>query len=83
MPRKGQDEPFDISGLVGALFYVFMLHMLLPVFTSVLNDVTSHIDNVVTHFALWQTIVFEKEKRIREMMKMVRSAIVMQVGIVH
>jgi len=72
MPRKGQDTPFDISGIVGALFYVFMLHMLLPVFTSVhLHAEPQELKRLIHVRRMVQTIVHEKEHRIREMMKMV------------
>lgn len=73
MPRKDQDTPFDISGLVGGMFYTFILHMLLPVFTAVRQlSVRRNDASIPTYTALdEQTIVQEKEKRIREMMKMV------------
>ncbi len=55
LPQKNNYNDFDITTLVGGLFFTLILHQLLPVFLS--------------------SIAYEKENRIREMMKMVRQPI--------
>lgn len=50
LPQKDDYNEFDITSLVGGLFFALILHQLLPVFLS--------------------SLAYEKENRIREMMKM-------------